>query len=305
MADSAPAKKTTVLVVDDSVFDRQLAGAILAKENAEAIYAVNGARALELLASAPPDVVLTDLQMPTMDGLSLVREIKRQFSSIPVILMTGQGSEEVAAEALRNGASSYVPKRNLNRDLGVALSTVLAAVESQREREQVHDFVQRSDIRFQLGYEPSGPKVLVNHLQEILGLMKICDHGGRLRVGTALVEAIVNAVDHGNLELDSKLREEDGNTYRKLGQQRSVELPYRERRVIVSATFTPDEAVFVIQDEGPGFDPGKLPDPTDPMNLIKPFGRGVMLMRTFMDDVRFNDRGNETTLVKRRRRDGG
>jgi CheY-like chemotaxis protein len=304
MGDAAR-KKTSVLVVDDSVFDRQLAGAILAKENAEPLYAEDGARALELLASARPDVVLTDLQMPMMDGLILVREIKRLYSSVPVILMTGQGSEEIAAEALRSGASSYVPKRNLNRDLGVALSMVLTAIESHREREQVHDFVDRSDIRFRLGYEPSGPKVLVNHLQETLGLMKICDHGGRLRVGTALVEAIVNAIDHGNLELDSKLREEDGNQYRKLGQERMTQSPYRDRRVIVSASFTPDEAVFVIKDEGPGFDPGNLPDPTDPLNLIRPFGRGVMLIRTFMDDVRFNDRANEITLVKRKRKDGG
>lgn len=294
-------KKTTVLVVDDSVFDRQLAGAILSKENAEPLYAEDGDRALEILASSRPDVVLTDLQMPLMDGLTLVREIKRQHPHVPVILMTGQGSEEVAAEALKSGASSYVPKRNLNRDLGGVLSTVLAAIESQREREQVHDFVERTDIRYQLGYEPSGPKVLVNHLQETLGLMKICDHGGRMRVGTALIEAVVNAIDHGNLELDSKLREEDGNTYRKLGLQRMTQEPYRDRRVTISASFTPDEAVFVIQDEGPGFDPGNLPDPTDPLNLIKPFGRGVMLMRTFMDDVRFNDRGNQITLVKRRR----
>jgi anti-sigma regulatory factor (Ser/Thr protein kinase) len=43
-----------------------------------------------------------------------------------------------------------------------------------------------------------------------------------------------------------------------------------------------------------------LPDPTDPENLLKVSGRGILLMRTFMDEVRFNDRGNEVTMVKRR-----
>jgi anti-sigma regulatory factor (Ser/Thr protein kinase) len=61
------------------------------------------------------------------------------------------------------------------------------------------------------------------------------------------------------------------------------------------------EAKFVIRDEGPGFDPSTLPDPTDPENLLRPCGRGVMLMRTFMNEVTFNDRGNEVTLIWRRK----
>ena len=59
------------------------------------------------------------------------------------------------------------------------------------------------------------------------------------------------------------------------------------------------EAVFVVRDEGPGFDPNSLPDPTDPENLLKPSGRGIMLIRTFMDAVSFNEKGNEVTMVKR------
>jgi anti-sigma regulatory factor (Ser/Thr protein kinase) len=63
--------------------------------------------------------------------------------------------------------------------------------------------------------------------------------------------------------------------------------------------FAPGEATFVIQDEGPGFDPASLPDPTDPENLDKVSGRGLLLMRTFMDEVSYNDRGNQVTMIKR------
>lgn len=301
MNTSTGQRNPTILVVDDSPFDRQLAGMILSKERATAAYAENGRQALDLIAQDQPDVVLTDLQMPEMDGLTLVREVRRNFPSTPVILMTGQGSEEIAAEALRAGAASYVPKRNLNHDLSAALATVLAAIENRREREQVHSLVNHCEFSYQLGYESFGPKVLVNHLQEMLALMGICDNSGRLRAGTAIAEALVNAIDHGNLELDSKLREEDGNKYRKLGQERTRQTPYSSRRVHVAARYTPAEAVFVIRDEGKGFDPSKLPDPRDPENLIRASGRGVMLMRTFMDEVRFNAIGNEITLIKRRR----
>ena len=57
--------------------------------------------------------------------------------------------------------------------------------------------------------------------------------------------------------------------------------------------------MFVIRDEGPGFDASSLPDPTDPANLEKRSGRGLLLIRAFMSDVRHNDRGNEVMLTYR------
>ena len=74
----------------------------------------------------------------------------------------------------------------------------------------------------------------------------------------------------------------------------------RIRRIHVLVTLSPSEARFVIRDEGPGFDPESVPDPTDPANLERESGRGLLLMRTFMDEVRFNQAGNEVTLIKRR-----
>src|SRR5262249_19808846 len=75
--------------------------------------------------------------------------------------------------------------------------------------------------------------------------------------------------------------------------------PYRSRRVHVTARESPAEAVYVIRDEGPGFDPSKLPDPTDPANLERVTGRGLLLIRTFMDEVHHNPKGNEITMVNR------
>jgi anti-sigma regulatory factor (Ser/Thr protein kinase) len=60
------------------------------------------------------------------------------------------------------------------------------------------------------------------------------------------------------------------------------------------------EVTYVISDDGSGFDTSSVPDPTDPGNLIKPSGRGLMLMRTFMDEVHFNETGNQVTMLKRR-----
>jgi len=149
---------TKVLVVDDSPLDRKISGGILEAEHATVTYAENGQEALDMIAEAAPDVVLTDMQMPVMDGLELVRRMKKEHSSIPVILVTRQGSEEIAVEALRIGASSYVPKRNLKRDLGRVLELVMSAVETLRERDTVRDLLQHAESYYVLGYDPGAPR---------------------------------------------------------------------------------------------------------------------------------------------------
>ena len=91
----------------------------------------------------------------------------------------------------------------------------------------------------------------------------------------ALDEALVNAVKHGN----------QGDA---------------DKNVKIDFAIDDERVVIEIEDEGVGFDPADVPDPTDPENVGNPNGRGVMLMRAYMTEVRFNDNGNRVTLIKRR-----
>lgn len=291
---------TMVLVVDDSLVDQKIAGGLVEQAGGEVCYAANGEEALEIVAADKPDVILTDLQMPTLDGLELVKRIRESHPRLPVVLMTGHGSEEIAAEALRSGAASYVPKRNMANDLVDALKVVITAVESTQQRQQVRDLMEESRSCFVLGYQPGGVQAMISYFQDDLIRMNFCDQSALLRLSTALTEAINNATDHGNLELDSALREEAGDAYRELGNERTKKQPWCDRRVRITTTLTPTKATFVIRDEGSGFNIDDLPDPTDPENLLKASGRGIMLMNAFMDSVSFNDQGNEVTLIKLR-----
>ena len=292
---------TTVLVVDDTLVDQKLATAWLEEAGCEVTVADDGEGALARVKADPPDVVLTDLQMPKLDGLQLVKRMQRDHPGIPVILMTAFGSEQVAVEALRAGAASYVPKKRLRQELTDALRNVTSAIEASQQRDQVRNFLRESTSHFVLGYESGGTQALISYLLDGLTRLNFCGQSTLFQLTTALTEAINNAIDHGNLELDSQIREEeDDAAYRRLGNERSTQAPYSDRRVNVTATLTPEEARFVIRDDGQGFDRSTLPDPTDPENLLKSSGRGVMLMQTFMDEVIYNERGNEVTLIKRR-----
>jgi anti-sigma regulatory factor (Ser/Thr protein kinase) len=83
--------------------------------------------------------------------------------------------------------------------------------------------------------------------------------------------------------------------------QRRSQQPYCQRRIHVDLRVTDDEARFVVRDEGPGFDVASAPNSDDPQTLEQRGGQGLVLMRTFMDEVTFNSTGNEVTLVKRGR----
>jgi anti-sigma regulatory factor (Ser/Thr protein kinase) len=114
-----------------------------------------------------------------------------------------------------------------------------------------------------------------------------------------LREALLNALYHGNLEVSSRERDKGIGTIQAVADERAGQAPYRDRRIYVDSRLARDEAVFVVRDEGRGFDPTSLPDPTDPANLENLSGRGVLLMKTFMDEVVYNSTGNQVTLVKR------
>jgi CheY-like chemotaxis protein/anti-anti-sigma regulatory factor len=293
---------TRVLIVDDSLTDRRLAGGLITKAgDLDVHFAVDGRDALEQIELHLPDLVVTDLNMPEIDGLALVKSIRDQYPMVPVILMTAQGSDAIAVEALRNGAASYVPKKRLADDLVGTVHQVLTVSHADRGRARLMRRMQRQQVEFQLENDVELIMSLIQFLQDAVRGMKLCDDADRIRLGVALQEAMINACFHGNLEVSSSLRETDHHAYYDLAKERASIPPYADRRITVAVSITPTEAVFVISDEGPGFDPQSLPDPRSPQNLEKPSGRGLLLMRTFMDEVTFNDRGNEVTLIKRRR----
>lgn len=295
-----------VLIVDDSAVDRRLAGGLLDKQpHLEIAYAEHGKQALEQFAKQPPDIVVTDLQMPQMNGLELVGAIRARYPLVPVILMTAQGSEDIAVQALESGAASYVPKSNLARDLLDTVENVLATVRADRRHEKLLECQTQIDTKFVLENDPSLIPPLVDLVQRYISRMKLCDDTGRIRVGIALEEALLNALYHGNLDLKTEeLREASSGLVQQgtanLIDQRRAQKPFSARRLHIHIVMSPQRGTFVIRDEGQGFDTHRTPDPADPASLERERGRGLVLMRTFMDEVKYNAQGNEVTLVKHR-----
>jgi CheY-like chemotaxis protein len=291
---------TKILVVDDSAIDRRLAGSLLeTAAGTTVLYAADGREAVGVVTKEGPDLVVTDLQMPGMNGLDLVDALRALSPAVPVVLMTAHGSEEIAVAALRRGAASYVPKSELATDLPRTVARLIELSKAASPPTRVLACLEATECRLTLPNDIDLVAPVVTYLRGELARLGASNPTISMQVGVALDEAISNAIHHGNLEVSSRLREESMAKYLDQIEARRRMQPYCSRRARVTTRIARDHAEFVVRDDGVGFDVRSLPDPRDPENLERCSGRGVLLVQMFMDEVRFNEQGNEITMVKR------
>ena len=100
----------SVLVVDDNESIREVLAVILSGSGYRCESAKNGVEAMQRVRQSRFDAVVTDLEMPEMDGIALTREIRQQFSSLPVMIMTGYSDEDHRESAFRAGAREFLSK---------------------------------------------------------------------------------------------------------------------------------------------------------------------------------------------------
>ncbi len=120
--------------------------------------------------------------------------------------------------------------------------------------------------------DPAEARRVQDEVEQLLLARRVNEHD-IFSIKLALEEALVNAIKHGN-QMD------------------------RTKKVRISYQLHADRLDIQISDDGAGFDPGDVPDPTAFENLERPCGRGLMLMRHYMTEVAYNDRGNGVTLRK-------
>jgi anti-sigma regulatory factor (Ser/Thr protein kinase)/CheY-like chemotaxis protein len=290
---------TTALVVEKETGPGSVLELVAKHESWTVERAESAQAALDRLAAEEFEVLIadTDAVRDRKGWLDFVRE---RYPNLPVVLVTPHARHDATVQALLLGAATFVPRDRLARDLVTTIERIVA-LSCVDEAPPVGKTLTETAHRYVFPNDRTAVPPVLRHVQTELERFAVCDRPDRLRVAVALEEALVNAIVHGNLEVPSKLRERGDDSFERAIMERKTTAPYSDRRARLAATFRPGEVTFVVADEGPGFDPTDVPDPTDPENLAKPHGRGLLLMRTFMDEAHHNVRGNEVTLVKRAR----
>ena len=287
-----------ILVVDDSPVDRMLLKNYAEKiPGCSVIEAENGKVALTKITEWQIDLVVTDLQMPEIDGLELVTMLREKYLDLPVIVATGQGSESIAAEALSAGASGYISKSDMQDSIVPTIRNVLSILNSQRTYANLLDCSDEINFKFNLENDQSLFPPLVDLCEKMLNGISPLDRIQRLRIGIAVEQALKNALFRGNLEIGELTQvpfgdEGPSNDLYSLIKSRLKDPEYKNRKIKVNININRDRFICEIADDGNGFhhqSKGELVSTTT--------GRGLVLIKAFMTDVKFNESGNKITMI--------
>ncbi len=125
--------KNRVLIVDDDAEGREALAELTARWGYDVVSAADGSEALRRAIEWHPDVILTDLVMPNMDGLWLLRALRAELPDCPVVLLTGRGSIQIAVQAIKEGAWDFIEKPLEVPRLRIVLERALEKKETMRE----------------------------------------------------------------------------------------------------------------------------------------------------------------------------
>jgi len=296
-----PTDQSTILLVEDEANVLKMLERFLAPTY-RCLSASNGKDALELLKTERDiDVVVTDVRMPGMDGLQLIRAIRRFRPHLPAIAMTAYGSEETAVEALRAGASNYLRKPFKTQEFLSVVRKCIELAQARRGKATALAHLKESTKVFELPARLEVVRTVIPHLTDGLSDLGIVEAQDLMNLEVALEEALSNAVIHGSLLLSEENAKwkQDRESFEKAYAARRSDPRFSSKTITVSVRLTSQEVVFNVEDRGPGFDPNALPPPEGMTSIQGVQGRGLMLVRLFMDDVAHENGGRRIKMVKR------
>jgi CheY-like chemotaxis protein/anti-sigma regulatory factor (Ser/Thr protein kinase) len=271
-----------LLIVDDDPSIHELIQAMLAGTNWEADSVSNGEETLTRLATHCYDLLLADILMPGMDGLTLLGQLRTRHPDIPVVIMTVRNTPDHVLGSLRREAAAYISKPFSRDTLLNTLQNALSTSVSNDDIKILSD--QPHWISLQIRCRIATADRLTQFVRE---LPSDLDPDQREQIALAFRELLMNAVEHGG----------------HLDPEKTVDLIYiRTARTIV----------YYIRDPGEGFSMDTLAhaavantaeEPFRHVELrrqmgIRPGGFGLLMTKSFADELIYSAKGNEVILIK-------
>jgi len=287
-----------VLIVEDDSASRFFLESLLESNNYDFRSAANGIEGLNIFEEYQPDIILSDIQMPIMDGLELLEAIRDKKSDTIVIMVTAFGTENYAIQALHLGANNYLKKPVSGQELLRLLKKYQAILTSKYSPDELPGRLVNRNFVLEFNTEFNKipkivDKVIVESIVDV-------DDNEKVNIELGLVELITNAIEHGNLNIDyfEKQKALDDGKLGDLYNER-MSSPVFKHRIITIKFFADNEKYqWTIIDEGDGFDWKILPDPTDEAHILELNGRGVFISRFLFDEVEYIGKGNTVIATK-------
>lgn len=291
-----------VLIVEDDPASRAFLKDTVESLGYETRVAEDGLIGLQAFKEFGPDLVLSDIKMPNMDGLELLREIRKLNSNTIIVMNTAFGCEEFAIKALRLRANNYLNKPIRHAELLPLLRKYALTVQKQTHL----DIAQKKEVDFSMTMENNIEAIpdVVDRLIQKTG--NALSENDRLDVRLGLMELLTNAIEHGNLEITFEDCFEALNKgiegLNKLHQKRLTNPALAKRRVTVKYKLCDTVCEWVIADEGKGFDWRKFLKQSQTGNFLDNVeGKGIFISQFHFDKLEYTGNGNTVRATKQRK----
>ena len=290
------------LIADDTTEVLEFLQEFLVQAGHLVICAKDGEEALKIFRKEEIEGIFCALTLPKLGGLELLKEVKSSNSRRPFVMLCPHSDTKNALNALQLGACDYLIKKIKPLELQRTLDRVVSLHEGFHFSAYALDHLLQETRTLEIGNDFEGVNRIIAFMTQDLPSYGILIQEQLFRMNMLLKEAIENAIFHGNLELSSEIRRNNPQLFYKTAEQKRDIDPYKNRRLTLQYDISRNSAKYVVRDEGKGFAHADLLDPADPDNLLRIEGRGLIMIMNFMDEVFWNDRGNEITMVRYRKR---
>jgi CheY-like chemotaxis protein len=260
-----------VLIVDDEEGVRDIITRYVEQAGVSAEAVESAPKALEAMQREIFDVIITDIVMPGMSGFDLIREVSKKHPAIPIIVVTAFGTYDHLMEAMSLGAFNFitkpVKKEHLWRILEKGLRIPRFTVEKSKALPYLtHKIELTIPSRLEL---VEGVSYQIVQAAEAAGFPP---KAVSFSIPMTTDELLINAIEHGN---------------------RFAE----EKKVYINAVIDGKKFEILIRDEGSGFDVKGIPADFSPQDLLNERGRGIIIIKHYMDELIYNEKGNEVKAV--------
>jgi len=276
-----------VLIVEDDAPSRKFMQDTVESQGLEVHVAENGEEGLAKFKKINPHLVLSDINMPKMNGLELLGEIRKISPRAIVVMVTAFGCEEYAMKAMELKANNYLKKPVRHAELLPLLkkyesfSKVKPEEKAQPPQTKKPTFSIKMDSI--LEEVPDMVDCLIKSAENYL------DESGQLDAKIGLVELLNNSIAHGNLRSGT-----NGDTNQILNRVRQVRIEYKTSE---------NYCEWTISDEGDGFDWKSYLERLDADPLGQE-GKGILCCKFHFSELFYNSSGNSVTARKNKRSDG-
>ncbi|NNE00110.1 MAG: response regulator [Pirellulaceae bacterium] len=283
----------SILLAEDSATQAAHIRMLLESHGHDVRMAADGQQALDAIQEDQPDLIVTDLMMPVMNGRELTRTVTEQYPAIPVIVITSRGSELLAVDALAEGATNFVPKDLLDARLPGVINEIHAISLADQEFADLQGCLIVPELIFELSSDPRELTPILCYVQRTLASSSNINAHVRIQFVTAIRSALINAICYGNLDL-----RDDEQLIQSIVRGES-EAPDSDQNVQLVISVGVDDARVSVTHEGPGMIIRTSPAPGTPESFELEDCRGMLLMTSFMDEVMLNQVRNQVVMVKR------